>query len=63
MDKKEITSKTKLILFGKRQLLIKILDVRVPFLGQSLVPVPSVKDLGPVVQKPINANPRLKVNQ
>ena len=39
-------SKTKLILFGMRQLLSKIPDVRVPFLGQNLAPVPLVKDLG-----------------
>ena len=38
--------KTKLILFGTKQLLSKVLDIRVPFLGQQLIPVSSVKDLG-----------------
>ena len=37
--------KTKLILFGMKQLLSKVLDIRVPFLGQHLIPVSSVKDL------------------
>ena len=39
-------SKTKLSLFGMQQLLSKIPDVRGPFLGQNLAPVPSLKDLG-----------------
>ena len=38
--------KTKLILFGTKQLLSKVPDIRVPFLGQHLIPVSSVKDLG-----------------
>ena len=39
-------SKTKLIFFGTRQLLIKVSDIRVPFLDQELTPVSSVEDLG-----------------
>ena len=38
--------KTKLILFGTKQLLSKVLDIRVTFLGKYLIPVSSVKDLG-----------------
>ena len=38
--------KTKLILFGTKQLLSKVPDIRVPFIGQHLTPVSSVKDLG-----------------
>ena len=38
-------SKTKFILFGIRELLSKIPDVRVPFLSQNLAPVPGIKDL------------------
>ena len=38
--------KTKLILFGTKRLLSNVLDIRVPFLGQQLIPVSSVKDLG-----------------
>ena len=37
-------SKTKLILFGTRQLLSKVSDIRVPLLDQELTPVFSVKD-------------------
>ena len=39
--------------FGMRQLLSKIPDVRVPFLGQNLAPIPSVKDLG-IILDPIS---------
>ena len=38
--------KIKLILFGTKQLLRGVPDIRVPFLGQHLIPVSSVKDLG-----------------
>lgn len=38
-------SKTKLILFGTKPLLSRVKEV-IPFLGQVLIPVPSVKDLG-----------------
>jgi len=38
--------KTKLVLFGTKQLLSKVPDFRVPFLGQQLISVCSVKDLG-----------------
>ena len=50
-------SKTKLILFGIRQLIVsKILDVRVPFLGQNLAPVPLVKDLGIILNSNLTSN-------
>ena len=50
-------SKTKLILFGMRQLLSKIPDVRVPFLGQNLAPrVPSVKYLGIILDSNLTFN-------
>ena len=49
-------SKTKLILFGMRQLLSKIPDVRVPFLGQNLAPVPLVKDLGIILDSNLTFN-------
>ena len=38
--------KTKLVLFGTRQLVSKLPDVTVSFLGQQLCPVSSAKDLG-----------------
>ena len=38
--------KTKLILFGTKRLLSNVLDIRIPFIGQHLTPVSSVKDLG-----------------
>ena len=37
--------KTKFIPFGTKQLLSKVLDIRIPFIGQHLTPVSSVKDL------------------
>ena len=52
-------SKTKLILFGMRQLLSKIPDVRVPFLGQNLAPVPLVKDLGIILDSNVTFNEHL----
>ena len=53
-------SKTKLILFGMRQLLSKIPDVRVPFLGQNLAPVPLVKDLGIILDSNLTFNEHVK---
>ena len=41
--------KTKLVLFGTRQLVSKLPDVTVPFLGQQLIPVSSAKDLGVIL--------------
>ena len=39
--------KTKFVLFGVRQRITKLpSNITVPFLGQDLVPVTSVKDLG-----------------
>ena len=49
-------SKPKLILFGTRQLLSKIPDIRVPFLGQNIAPVPSVKDLGIILDSNLTFN-------
>ena len=48
--------KTKLILFGTKQLLSKVLDIRVPFLGQHLIPVSSVKDLGIILDSNLTFN-------
>ena len=53
-------SKTKLILFGMRQLLSKIPDVRVPFLSQNLAPVPLVKDLGIILDSNLTFNEHVK---
>ena len=39
-----------------RQLLSKIPDVRVPFLGQNLAPVPLVKDLGIILDSNLTFN-------
>ena len=49
-------SKTKLIFFGTRQLLGKVLDIRVPFLDQELSLVSSVKDLGITLGSYLNLN-------
>ena len=49
-------SKTKLILFGIRELLSKIPDVRVPFLSQNLAPVPGIKDLGIILDSNLTFN-------
>ena len=52
-------SKTNLIVFGTRQLLTQVrktCDTSVPFLGQSLVPVSSVKDLGIVLDSHLTFN-------
>ena len=48
--------KTKLILFGTKQLLSKVLHIRVPFLGQQLIPVSSVKDLGIILDSNLTFN-------
>ena len=48
--------KTKLILFGTKQLLSKVLDIRVPFLGQQLISVSSVKDLGIILDSNLTFN-------
>ena len=49
-------SKTKLIFFGTRQLLSKVLNIRVPFLDQELTPVSLVKDLGITLDSYLNLN-------
>ena len=46
----------RLILFGTRQLLSKIPDVRVLFLGKILAPVPLVKDLGIILDSNLTFN-------
>ena len=48
--------KTKLILFGTKQLLSKVLDIRVSFLGQQLISVSSVKDLGIILDLNLTFN-------
>ena len=48
--------KTKLLLFGTRQLLSQLRDVTVPFLGQAIKPVASVKDLGIILDSNLNFN-------
>ena len=48
--------KTKLLLFGTRQLLSQLPDVTVPFLGQELKPVASTKDLGIILDSNLNFN-------
>lgn len=48
--------KTKLELFGTRQLVSKLPDVTVPFLGQQLCPVSSAKDLGVILDSGLTFN-------
>ena len=48
--------KTKLILFGTKQLLSGVPDIRVPLPGQHLIPVSSVKDLGIILDLNLNFN-------
>ena len=48
--------KTKLILFGTKQLLSGVPDIRVPFLGQHLISVSSVKDLGIILDSILTFN-------
>ena len=49
-------SKTKLIFFGTRQLLSKVLDIRISFLDQELTLVSSVKDLSTTLDSYLNFN-------
>ena len=42
--------------FGARCTLSKVLDIRVPFLGQHLIPVSSVKDLGIILDSNLTFN-------
>ena len=51
-----IQTKSKLSLFGTKQLLSGVPDIRVPFLGQHLIPVPSVKDLGIILDSNLTVN-------
>ena len=48
--------KTKLVLFGTRQLVSKLPDVTVSFLGQQLCPVSSAKDLGVTLDSGLTFN-------
>ena len=48
--------KTKLVLFGTRQLVSKLLDVTVTFLGQQLRPVSSAKDLSVILDSGLTFN-------
>ena len=48
--------KTKLMLFGTRQLVSKLPDFTVPFLGQQLCPVSSAKDLGVILDSGLTFN-------
>ena len=48
--------KSKPILFGTKQLLSKVLDIRIPFIGQHLTPVSSVKDLGVILESNLTFN-------
>ena len=48
--------KTKLRLFGTRQLLSQLRGVTVPFLGHELKPVAPVKDLGIILDSNLNFN-------
>ena len=48
--------KTKLVLFGTRQLVLKLPDVTVSFLGQQLCPVLSAKDLGVTLDSGLTFN-------
>ena len=48
--------KTKLVLFGTRQLVSKLPDITVSFLGQQLYPVSSAKDLGVTLDSSLTFN-------
>ena len=48
--------KTKLVLFGTRQLVSKLPDVTLSFLGQQLCPVSSAKDLGVTLDSSLTFN-------
>ena len=48
--------KTKLVLFGTRQLVLKLPDVTVSFLGQQLCPVLSAKDLAVTLDSGLTFN-------
>ena len=48
--------KTKLVLFGTRQLVSKLPDVTVPFLGRQLYPVSSAKDQGVILDSGLTFN-------
>ena len=48
--------KTKLIVYGSRQMISKLQDFRLTLLGKELVPVDSVKDLGVVFDSNLSLN-------
>ena len=54
--------KTKLVLFGTRQLVSKLPDVTVSFLGQQLCPVSSAKDLGVTLDSGLTFNNHISLS-
>ena len=52
-------SKTKLILFGSRQMIAKIPDFRLTLFGKELIPVPSAKDLGLLFDSNLSFGPHV----
>ena len=52
-------SKTKLILFGGRQMIAKIPDFRLILFGKELIPVPSAKDLGLLFERNLSFGPHV----
>ena len=48
--------KTKLMLFGTRQLVGRLSDITIPFLGKDLSPSPSCKDLGVIFDSNLSFN-------
>ena len=52
-------SKTKLILFGNRQMIAKIPDFRLTLFGKELIPVPLAKDLGLLFDSNLSFGPHV----
>ena len=48
--------KTKLILFGTNELVGRLSDITIPFLGEDLSPLPSYKDLGVILDNNLSFN-------
>ena len=53
--------KTKFVIFGTRQLLARLGDVTIPFLGKQLSPLPSCMDLGIIFDRYLSFNEHGKV--
>ena len=49
-------AKTKFVIFGTRQLLARLGDVTIPFLGKQLSPLPSCMDLGIIFDRYLSFN-------